>query len=274
MLSDREGRLEDRPKKIKMAIFPGDTVDIDELLGELEQRGFIKRYCADNKKVISIPQFLEHQNPHGKEQDSVLPDENGFYKVNERNKTGLVTGKHTLVKSLCGTDNDASTVQAQCKNDAKTVQEPNQHNASRADSPFLIPDSLIPDSLIPDSREELTHTDYPSQQSSVPTPAASVCMEIKKIGIIDVNPSHPKLLMLVESGATIDEFMHAARTAKDKGKGFKYVLGIVEGQRTEAESAKGKVLQGKIPNKADELLQRNNESTKNWKPPELRAQND
>ena len=150
------------------------------------------------------------------------------------------------------------------------MQEQNQNHASRADSP-----SLIPDSLIPESRDTvLTHTVYPYQQSREPTPAASVCLELKKVGIIDLNPAHPKLLMLIEAGATIDEFMHAARTAKDKQKGFKYVLGIVEGQRTEAAQAKGKVLQGKIPNKADALLQRNNESTKNWKPPELRAQND
>lgn len=98
-----------------------------------------------------------------------------------------------------------------------------------------------------------THTDYPSQQSREPTLAASVCMEIKKIGVIDVNPSHPKLSMLIESGATIDEFMHAARTAKDKGKGFTYVLGIVESQRKEAAQAKDKVLQGRIQNKNREI---------------------
>lgn len=118
----------------------------------------------------------------------------------------------------------------------------------------------------------ITHTDYPSQQSSNPTPAASVCLAIKKIGIIDLDPSHLELLMLIEAGATIDEFMHAARTAKDKSKGFAYVLGIVKGQRTEAAKAKGKVLQGKIPNKAEALLQNNLETVSDWEPPEMRAQ--
>lgn len=270
MIADREGRLEDRPRKIKMAIFPADALDIDALLSELESNGFIKRYEADGKKVISIPQFLEHQNPHGKEQDSVLPDENGQYKVNERNRTGLVTGKYCFVKSLIDINNSASNVQESLEHSASTVQEQNQNHASRAESP-----SLIPDSLIPESRDTvLTHTHYPSQQSSEPTPAASVCLELKKIGIIDINPAHPKLLMLIEAGATIDEFMHAARTAKDKAKGFKYVLGIVEGQRTEAEQAKGKVLQGKISNKADMLLQSNKQAVSDWKPPEMRVSND
>ncbi|SFI76023.1 hypothetical protein [Nitrosomonas sp. Nm34] len=136
MLADREGRLEDRPKRIKMSIFPADNVNIDELLYELEIRGFIKRYTADGKKVISIPAFHEHQSPHGKEQDSVLPDENGIYKVKKRNKNDLVTGEHVLVKSLVGIESSASTVQA-----------PDQHHASPPDS--LIPDSLIPNSIKP-----------------------------------------------------------------------------------------------------------------------------
>ncbi len=93
---------------------------------------------------------------------------------------------------------------------------------------------------------EETHTYYPSQQSSTPTPAASVCLAIKKIGIIDVNPSYPELLGLLEAGETIDEFVYAARTAKDKGKGFRYILGIVKGQRTEAEKTSNEVFRGEI----------------------------
>lgn len=97
----------------------------------------------------------------------------------------------------------------------------------------------------PINQEVITHTGYPSQQSSTPTPAASVCLAIKKIGIIDVNPSHPELLGLLEAGATIDEFVYAARTAKDKGKGFSYILGIVKGQRHEALNTSRNIHHGK-----------------------------
>lgn len=145
MLSDREGRLDDRPKKIKMAIFPADSIDINELLSELEVRGFIKRYEADGKNVISIPNFLDHQNPHGREQDSVLPDENGFYKVNTR-KNEMVTGEFVLLKSLTDNESNAETKQEHNKHRASTMQEHNKHRASPADS--LIPDSLIPDNSI------------------------------------------------------------------------------------------------------------------------------
>ena len=47
-LSDREGRLEDRPKKIKLKILPYDQINCDELLSELNDRGLIKRYSINN----------------------------------------------------------------------------------------------------------------------------------------------------------------------------------------------------------------------------------
>ena len=37
-LADREGRLEDRPKRIKMAVFPADNVDVDASLARSEER--------------------------------------------------------------------------------------------------------------------------------------------------------------------------------------------------------------------------------------------
>ena len=149
MLADREGRLEDRPKKIKMSIFPADNLDIESLLSELEQYGFIKRYSSDNKKVISIPNFNDHQSPHGREQDSVLPDEYGLYKVHERNKNGIITGKHSLVKSLVVNDSNAETMQKHGLPDASTRQTPDKHHASPPDS--LNPSSLNPSSLNPSS---------------------------------------------------------------------------------------------------------------------------
>ena len=97
-----------------------------------------------------------------------------------------------------------------------------------------------------------------------------MCLAIKKIGIIDINPLHPELLGLLEAGATIDEFVYAARTAKDKGKGFAYNLGTVKGQRSEALKTSGKILHGKIPSKADKLHENNLNAVSDWVPPEMR----
>jgi hypothetical protein len=59
--------------RTKMAMFPADNLDIDSMLAELEQAGFIERYEVDNNKYIQIVNFLKHQNPHHKEQPSSIP---------------------------------------------------------------------------------------------------------------------------------------------------------------------------------------------------------
>lgn len=77
-LSDREGRLEDRPKRIKAQLFAYDEVDCDAMLGELERAGFIRRYVAQGVRCIHIVNFLKHQMPHHKEAASELPPPDGM----------------------------------------------------------------------------------------------------------------------------------------------------------------------------------------------------
>ncbi len=72
-IADREGRLEDRPKKIKAALLPYDNCDAEELLCELDRSGFILRYEVEKSDYIQIVTFKIHQNPHQKEQPSLIP---------------------------------------------------------------------------------------------------------------------------------------------------------------------------------------------------------
>jgi len=73
MLADREGRLEDRPLKIKAGLLPYDSADMDALLGELQSAGLIVRYAVNGSKYIAIPRFSEHQQPHVRESASSIP---------------------------------------------------------------------------------------------------------------------------------------------------------------------------------------------------------
>lgn len=181
-LADREGRLENRPKKIKMNLFPGDNVDVAAGLRDLAEYGFIELYTANETDVIQITNFGKHQRPHGLEKDSDLPDKNGFYTVNERskNKSGTVTGKTFLVSSLEEAEilinNGFKTTSKPTKNSKKTViaktednqvvscddsslpetlgnkgLEDNRDNNSYETVSKLSDNALIPDSLIPDS---------------------------------------------------------------------------------------------------------------------------
>lgn len=78
-LADREGRLEDRPARIKAQLLPWDAVDVASLLGELEAPrsgstgGFILRYASSSgRKLIQIRNFAHHQHPHPRETPSQL----------------------------------------------------------------------------------------------------------------------------------------------------------------------------------------------------------
>jgi len=116
-LADREGRLEDRPKQIKMEIFPADNVDCDALIAQLTSIGVVARYEHGGKRYLQVVNFCKHQNPHRDEKASTIPDQDG----------NLTTTKEARRK------HGASTVQASCEHDANTV------------AIGLIPDSLIPE---------------------------------------------------------------------------------------------------------------------------------
>lgn len=75
-LADKEGRLEDRPKRIRADLFPYDELtgdDVDAMLADLARCGFIVRYRADGIGVVAVTKWHEHQQPHHKEVDSELP---------------------------------------------------------------------------------------------------------------------------------------------------------------------------------------------------------
>lgn len=71
-LADRDGRLEDRPKRIKGELFPFDSIEVEPLLQELESFNFILRYETDGMKAIQILEFAKHQTPHYSEKKSII----------------------------------------------------------------------------------------------------------------------------------------------------------------------------------------------------------
>lgn len=117
MMADKEGRLEDRPKKIKMEILPADQIDIEPLLQELADKKHIIRYEIAGNKYIQIVKFKEHQRPHHNEVVSTIPEA-----VITKTTNTFVQGKKSFLP---------------------------RKKPLRSDS--LTTDSLIPDSLNPES---------------------------------------------------------------------------------------------------------------------------
>lgn len=77
-------------------------------------------------------------------------------------------------------------------------------------------------------KDKNTHTGEPRV-------AGAVCVALRSEGMAQVNPSHPELLALLDQGARIEDFISAGRIAKERNKGFAYVLGIVKGQLADAK---------------------------------------
>src|ERR1041385_5061356 len=74
--ADRAGRMEDKPKRIKMKLFPADDIDVDTALQQLHDKGFLLRYEANGERYIQILAFDKHQNPHKDERKSEIPAPN------------------------------------------------------------------------------------------------------------------------------------------------------------------------------------------------------
>ena len=78
-IADKAGRFEDRPKKIRIKIFPYDEVDICSGLKILSKpktnntRPFIIRYEIKGERYIQIVNWDKHQKPHHTEKDSIIP---------------------------------------------------------------------------------------------------------------------------------------------------------------------------------------------------------
>lgn len=79
-LADRDGLLEDRPKRIGIDVFPYEPeLPISDGLTMLHDGGFIRRYQAGEFHGISIIAFAKHQKPHPKEASNNFPKPNHIY---------------------------------------------------------------------------------------------------------------------------------------------------------------------------------------------------
>lgn len=69
-------------------------------------------------------------------------------------------------------------------------------------------------------------------------PKAEICIALTKIGLPPFNASNPKFIALVESGATVEEFVNTAQEIKSKDQSkfnFDYIIGVVAGRRKDVK---------------------------------------
>lgn len=73
VIVDRDGRVEDNPKRIKAQILPYDDCDVDNLLEQLVPGKQIVRYQVGDQKILQVVNFCKHQTIHRDEASSILP---------------------------------------------------------------------------------------------------------------------------------------------------------------------------------------------------------
>jgi hypothetical protein len=119
-IADRDGRLEDRPRRIHLEINPGRAYEGTEAsLAWLSEQGFILRYKHSGSDYIQIVNFAKHQSPHFKEPASKIP------------------APSIRPSEAPDCDDNMSATEPE----TSTGQEPGSPQSSRADSGLLIPDS-------------------------------------------------------------------------------------------------------------------------------------
>lgn len=127
MLADREGRLEDRPRRLKAKLLPFDDGDMDALLQELHDHGFLVRYTNEDGKFIQILKFKEHQSPHYSEKQSVI-------------KPPILPESSEKTSDVAATKSPGVVTE-------KSGSPPRKNGSSRGGRNPLIPDSPNPESM-------------------------------------------------------------------------------------------------------------------------------
>lgn len=150
-LCDREGRLEDRPRRIKAETLPYDDCDVDELLQSLHDNGFVLRYESEGKKCIQVVNFIKHQDPHYKEKASTLPAPSDIYDEDAPqipcHQAGLEKNNKQVKAEI---ESSSTKLEPTLINDRPMIGSSSLGQSPLIpDSPFLIPDPpfLNPDSV-------------------------------------------------------------------------------------------------------------------------------
>lgn len=141
-LADREGRLEDRPRKIHLDVNPGRAFEgTERALAWLNEHLFIVRYEHEGRPYIQVVNFAKHQSPHYKEPPSKIPKPRVLpsCKADEPGASGASDVSESQTSLGLEPDESAS-------HEGKTALTP--------DSGLLTPDSglLTADSGLPASR--------------------------------------------------------------------------------------------------------------------------
>lgn len=157
-LADREGKLRDRPARIRAEVLPYESEhDPEAALQDLGRVGVISRYVVDGEKYIKILGFAKHQNPHPREVPSEIPEPNlGITQAQPRINPGTTqaTPSNCLAGLIPGSSDSPSLIPG--SSDSGSQMKP-AHFSER--SPKETSDSSRHEEVITESKPKKNGTD-------------------------------------------------------------------------------------------------------------------
>ena len=119
--ADREGRLEDRPMRLRIQILPYEPdQDMHTLLQQLHDAGFVKRYTVGSEHYLQVVNFTKHQRPNHREAPSVIPAFSDGCAAASTTKTRRFLGK---AMSSPGKVSDSVHASRRCPSESESETE-------------------------------------------------------------------------------------------------------------------------------------------------------
>lgn len=97
-LADKQGLIENRPKRIKAELFPYEEIDINGYLTVMQRLDHVRVFGDDTNEYLYVVNFLKHQRPHHTEITN-LPDINTLNHIPFKDN-GYITVKTPLSNAI------------------------------------------------------------------------------------------------------------------------------------------------------------------------------
>lgn len=198
--ADRDGRLLDRPLRLKAEYFPYDSCNVDALLAQLAGFGLIERYEANGCKYIAIPKFRKHQNPHRDEPSKNYPSPG----------------------NIAPLEHDASTVPTPCEHESST-----EARRLNQESGMLNPDPCIlnPESNTSKVSNRKALSSY--APSTAPTPVPAPTHTPAPVGLSDADFLEISSEEVATASLLADSLFKRTRFIGDDGELFWKISALV-----------------------------------------------
>lgn len=119
-LADCEGRLEDRPQRIKAEVLPYDEIDVEAALASLSEAKFVVRYQNNGLSLLQVVAFRRHQRITGKEADAAsrFPAPEELSTGKQRKRTVKQQGNNGETTETTGNGREGKGKETEGKGDA------------------------------------------------------------------------------------------------------------------------------------------------------------